>query len=1091
MKRRIIGRRLASLGLAGLWLAGSGALAQDGPQADGAAAQKSDLPSGEQAYFTGLKWRNVGPDRGGRSISAAGSTARPNEYYFASPGGGLWKTTDGGTTWNPVTDGQLDTAAVGGVAVCETDPDVVYATTGETQIRGNIQPGNGVWKTSDAGKSWTKIGLAEVQNFSRVRIHPEDCDTVYVGGFGNYGVPNAERGVFKTTDGGASWDKVLFRDERTGAVDISIDPNDPDTIYAALWEAYRKPWQMSSGGPGSGLFRSTNGGRSWTELTRSEGMPQDGVIGKIGVSVSPVDGKRVYAIIEHEEAGGVYVSDNAGKSWRHVNDSRDIRQRSFYYSRLVADPQEKDRVYILNVQFYRSDDAGETLEQVDTPHSDNHDLWIDPTNNQRMIQTNDGGANVTLNGGETWTDQQYPTAQMYRVSVSHHFPYFVCGGQQDNSTICVPSRDWRHVDVLGSQYGFAAGGGESGYVTNDPKNPDIFYAGSYGGTLTRFDYSTGQERAINVYPDNPMGYSASDIAERFQWTFPIVFDPHDPETLYVTSQHVWRTRDEGQSWQRISPDLSRADPATMGPSGGPVTLDQTGVETYATIFTLAPSRLERGLIWAGSDDGLVHVTRDGGANWSNVTPPSLPANTKITTIEDSPHAEGTAFLTGHRFLLGDFKPYVMKTQDYGQSWTEITAGIPETEIARSIREDLTRPGLLFLGTERGVWASFDSGGSWTRLEAGLPAVQVSDLAVTERDLVIATHGRSFYILDNIGVLRQLEAGGERRLRLFEPAFAVRGVDEGVAIDYFLPEQPENLTLEILDSQGNLVRSFEGELKEEKDDEGKGGDELEDAVAVAGTEAEEDLGEQAAKADDPMAPEPPPTANIAAGLNRFTWDMRYPGFTDFPGMILWTSRNRGIAAVPGTYQARLTVDGEVMTQPFEIRLDPRVISATPADLAARFELASEISARVSEANEAVLLARGIKQQSEALREGADPELAAALSAFDERISAVEGRIYQVRNRSRQDPLNYPIMLNDKLAGLIGTVESAEARPTDQTRSVFAMLSAQLDRELAELENVLASDLPGLNEQLRAQGMEPIARRAFEPEPEADEGDEGAA
>ncbi|MEE4154809.1 MAG: glycosyl hydrolase [Erythrobacter sp.] len=1069
MKRTFVGQSLAGLAIGGFCWFGSAALAQEEPEAGAANTQKDELPEGAQAYFTGLEWRNIGPERGGRSISAAGSTARPHEYYFASPGGGLWKTTDGGTTWKATTDGQLDTAAVGGVAVCETNPDVVYATTGETQIRGNIQPGNGVWKTVDAGKTWSKIGLAQVQNFSRVRIHPRDCDTVYVGGFGNYGVPNEERGVFKTTDGGASWDKVLYRDERTGAVDISIDPNDPNTVYAALWEAYRKPWQMSSGGPGSGLFRSTNGGRTWTELTRAEGMPQEGVIGKIGVSVSPADGKRVYAIIEHEEAGGVYVSDNGGKSWRHANDSRDIRQRSFYYSRLVADPQEKDRVYILNVRFYRSDDAGETLEEVDTPHSDNHDLWIDPTNNARMIQTNDGGANVSLNAGETWTDQQYPTSQMYRVSVSNHFPYFVCGGQQDNSTICVPSRDWRHVNVLGSQYGFAAGGGESGYVTNDPKNPDIFYAGSYGGTLTRFDYSTGQERSINVYPDNPMGYSASDIAERFQWTFPIVFDPHDPETLYVTSQHVWRTRDEGQSWERISPDLSRADPATLGPSGGPVTLDQTGVETYATIFTLAPSRLERGVMWAGSDDGLVHITRDGGANWMNVTPPSLPVNTKITTIEDSPHAPGTAFLTGHRFLLGDFQPYIMKTTDYGQSWTQITAGIPADEIARSIREDLTRPGLLFLGTERGVWTLFDGGASWTRLEAGLPAVQVSDLAVTARDLVIATHGRSFYVLDNIGVLRQLEQGGERRLQLFEPAFAVRGVDEGVAIDYFLPEQPENLTLDILDAKGNLIRSFEGKLEEPEDEEKK------------------------KEADDPLRRKPPPTADMKAGLNRFTWNMRYPGFTDFDGMILWTSRNGGIAAVPGMYQARLTVDGEVMTQPFEIRFDPRVTSATPADLAARFELASAISARVSEANEAVLLARGIKQQTEALREKADPDLAAALTALDERISAVEGRIYQVRNRSRQDPLNYPIMLNDKLAGLIGTVESAEARPTDQTREVFAMLSARLDRELAELERVLATELPALNERLREAGLEPIERRALDPEAQALTGKEaeGAA
>ena len=615
MKQVIIGLSLAALSV-------SAALsAQESTSAEADKAKEDTLPEGEVAYFTGLKWRNVGPKRGGRSISASGSVARPNEYYFASAGGGIWKSTDGGTSWKPVTDGQADTAAFGGVAVCESNPDIVYATTGETQIRGNIQPGNGVWKTMDAGKTWAKVGLAGVQNFSRVRIHPQDCDTVYVGGFGHYGQPNEDRGVFKTTNGGEDWDKVLYRDEKTGAVDISIDPNDPETLYASLWEAYRKPWSMSSGGQGSGLFRSDDGGESWSELTRNDGLPQSGVLGKIGVSVSPVDASRVYAIIEHAEEGGVYVSDNSGETWRLSNDSRSIRQRSFYYSRLVADPVEKDRVYILNVNFYRSDDAGKSLKKIDVPHGDNHDLWIDPTNNARMIQTNDGGANVTLNGGESWTDQTYATSQMYRVSVSNHFPYFVCGGQQDNSTICVPSRDWNHRNRLGGQYGFAAGGGESGYVTNDPVNHDVFYAGSYGGYLTRFDYATGQSRNIMVYPDNPMGYSAEDIAERFQWTFPIVFDPHDPKTLYTASQHVWRTRNEGQSWERISPDLSRADPATMGPSGGPVTLDQTGVETYATVFSLAPSRLEQGVIWAASDDCLVHITRDGGADWANITPP--------------------------------------------------------------------------------------------------------------------------------------------------------------------------------------------------------------------------------------------------------------------------------------------------------------------------------------------------------------------------------------------------------------------------------------------------------------------------------------
>lgn len=1022
-------------------------------------AAADEAPKGDEAFFTALKWRNIGPNRGGRSIAAAGSLARPNEYYFGAVGGGLWKTTDGGNSWSAVTDGQLDTAAVGGVAVCEANPDIVYLTTGETQLRGNILPGNGVWKTVDAGKTWKKIGLADVQNFSRVRIHPKTCDTVYVGGFGHYGAENAERGVFKTTDGGRIWRKILYRDPRTGAVDISIDPNNPETLYASLWEAWRKPWAMSSGGPGSGLFKSIDGGANWTELTRAPGLPQTGPLGKIGVSVSPADAKRVYAIVEHKD-GGVFVSDDAGATWTRSNDSRDLRQRAFYYSRIVADPKVKDRVYVLNVDFFRSDDGGKTFPtKIKTPHSDNHDLWIAGNDNQRMVQANDGGANVSVNGGTSWTKQGYATAQMYRVSISNHFPYFVCGGQQDNSTICVPSRSWKHVNVLGGLYGFAAGGGESGYVTNDPRNPDIFYSGSYGGTLDRFDYATGQERRINVHPDNPMGYSAGDIAERFQWTYPIVFDPHEPSTLYVTSQHVWRTRNEGQSWEKISPDLTRHDPKTLGPSGGPVTLDQTGVETYATVFALAPSRLERGVIWAGSDDGMVHVTRDGGGKWTDVTPAKLPPYLKITTVEDSPHKAGAAYLTGHRFLLDDFRPYVLKTSDYGRSWTRISAGIPADEIARSIRADPKRPGLLYLGTERGVWVSFDDGRNWRKLQRNLPTVQVSDLAVTDNDLVIATHGRSFWVMDNIGVLRQLEPGSDDRLKLFAPAPAVRGVDQGVAIDYFLPKAPAKLSLDIVGPDGRVIQSFAGSKVEFK------------------PKSDEDE-------DDGPGPPPVPTANMKPGINRFAWNMRHPGFTDFPGMILWTSRNRGITALPGRYQARLTVDGATQVQDFEIRSDPRAKVAA-ADLDRRFQLSNRISARVSDANNTVLLIRGIKQQTEAAApKAADSTLKAALTAFDAKLGAIEEQIYQVRNRSRQDPLNYPIMLNDKLAGLIGTVESAEARPTDQSEQVFGALSAELDARKAELEALLAAELPPLNAKLAAVSLPPIERRPFVAPPAAE-------
>lgn len=1013
-----------------------------------------------ESLLSGLKWRNIGPARGGRSISAAGSVARPYEYWFAATGGGLWKTTDGGTRWQPMTDWKVDTAAFGGVAVCEANPDIVYATTGEAQLRGNILPGNGVWKTTDGGKSWAKIGLANVHNFSRVRIHPKNCDTVLVGGFGHYGAPNEDRGLFRTTDGGKSWTRTLYRDANTGAVDISIDPANPDIVYAALWEAWRKPWGMSSGGPGSGLFKSVDGGANWAEITRAPGLPKDGLIGKIGVSVSPVDSNRVYAIIEHEAEGGVYASNDAGKTWEKRNDSRDLRQRAFYYTRIVADPKEKDRVYVLNVNFHRSDDGGKTFpKKIKVPHGDNHDLWIAADNNARMVQANDGGANVSVNGGTSWTRQDFSTAQIYRLSLTAHQPWYACGGQQDNTTICVPSRAWGHENVLGGAYGIAVGGGESGYVAPDPRNPDIFYAGSYGGLLTRYDHATGKSRVINVRPDNPMGYSAGDIAERFQWTFPILFDPHDPQTLYVTSQHVWKSRDEGQSWQKISPDLTLADPATLGPSGGPITRDQTGVETYATVFALAPSRKEPGVIWAGSDDGLVHITRDGGANWTRITPPAMPKYAKITTIEDSPHSPGTAYVVAHRFLLDDFSHIAFKTSDYGKTWTAITAGLPADEMVRSIREDVARPGLLYLGTERGVKLSFDGGATWQALQANLPAVQVSDLAVKGNDLVIATHGRGFWVMENISLLRQVQPGMAAQTRLFQPAVAIRGVDAGVAIDYALATVPKSLTLDILAADGKLIQRFEGKPEAKpKDGEKK--------PEAGGDDDDDDFSGRAP---------PVPTAGMKPGINRFVWNMRHPGYTGFDGMVLWAGANRGIMAVPGQYRARLTVDGKAQEQLFAISADPR-LKVAQADLQARFDLASQVSARVTAANEAVLLIRGLRAQAE--ERGKIKALPAAVTALLTRIGAIEAELYQVKNRSSQDPLNYPIKLNNKLAALLNVIEGGEAAPTEGARLVFADLSAKLATQLTALEAAWG-DLPAANAALQAAGLKPLEKQPLAP------------
>ena len=1009
----------------------------------------------DESFLTALKWRNIGPNRGGRSIAVAGSSMRPLEYYFGATGGGLWKTTDGGVSWKPVTDGKVETSALGGVAVCEANPDIVYFTTGETELRGNIMPGNGVYRSIDAGKSWKNVGLGSVENFSRVRIDPTNCNNVYVGGFGHYGTANAERGVFKSSDGGQSWRRILYRDAKTGAVDISIDPKNPHVLYAALWEAWRKPWAMSSGGPGSGLFKSLDAGDHWIELTRNPGMPA-GLDGKIGISVSPVDGNRVYAIIENRD-GGIFVSDDAGATWRRTNDSRDLRQRAFYYTRITADPTVKDRVYVTNVQFFRSDDGGKTFKtKVRTLHGDNHDLWIASNDNQRMIEANDGGASVSTNGGQSWTKQEYPTAQIYRVTITGHTPYLVCGAQQDNTTICVPGKDWKHMNLLGGQYGFSVGGGESGYIANDPSNPNIYYAGSYGGELSRFDYSNGQSRAVNILPDNPMGYSSSDIAERFQWTYPIVFDPRNKQSLYATSQHVWKSANGGLSWDRISPDLTRHDPATLGASGGPITLDQTGVETYATIFALQPSRLEPGVIWAGSDDGLVHVTRDNGLSWQDVTPRSFPKYLKITTIEDSPSRPGTAFLAGNQYLLDDLHPYLFKTTDYGRHWTSIANGIPADEITHSIREDILRPGLLYLGTERGVWVSFDDGQRWQKLQRNLPVTQIADLAVTDHDLVIATHGRSFWVLDNIDVLRQLSPeSGNKAVHLFRPAEAVRGVDPGVMVDYYLPKTPAMLRVDILDSKGALIRSFKGAAEDKK------------------KSSEETQGE------DEAGPRPTPKPSINPGLNRFTWDMHYPGFTEFKGMIFWAARNRGPLALPGHYQVRLVVDGDTQIAPAQILLDPRVKGVTAQDLQKRFDLASQIDQKVSQANEAVLMIRGVRSQIEAaMKKSNDPAVRQAGGQLEAKLAAIEVQVYQVRNQSSQDPLNYPIMLNNKLAALAGVVENGEGAPTLQSYAVFTDLSRRLASELAALDQLLKGDLLKLNAKLSDARLPPI-----EPKPEA--------
>lgn len=1007
-------------------------------------------PTVEPTVFGGLSWRNVGPNRGGRSISVAGTPSRPLEYYFGATGGGVWKTTDAGATWNPVGDGQFATSSAGAVAQCYADPDVVWAGFGEVQFRGNIIPGDGVYRSADAGLTWTHMGLASStgqQMVGRIRVDPADCNRVYVAVLGDPFGPNEERGVFRTTDGGANWEKVLHRSNEAGAVDLVMDPNNPRVLFAGFWQVYRKPWGMFSGGPGSGLFRSLDGGDTWTELTDNPGLPQ-GLWGKVGVSVSGADANRIYAIIEADD-GGVFVSDDRGATWERVSEDRNLRQRAFYYTRILADPEDKETVYVLNVQFWRSRDGGKTWSNIGVPHGDNHDLWIDPSNNERMIQSNDGGANVSWNAGRTWTGQPFPTAQMYDVRVTNHFPYQICGGQQDNSTACVP------MDGDGS-YMHAPGGCETGPVTPHPADVNLFYAACYGGSMSIMSRITGQQRAVNVWPVNPMGNSAIDLKERFQWNHPITASQHDTRVVYVGSQHVWRSDNGGQSWTRISDDLTYAEPGTLGPSGGDITRDQTSVEYYGTVWRIAESPHAAGELWTGSDDGRVNITRNDGQSWTDITPPDLPKFSRIHEIDVSPHQPGKAYVAAVRYRMQDTAPYVYRTTDYGRTWTRIVNGIPAGHYVRSVREDLVRPGLLYAGTERGVMVSFDDGAHWQSLSMNLPTVQVPGLVLKDDDVVIATHGRSYWVLDNITPLRQAAASvASADLHLYKPATAVRTLSRPVndynrrenflpEIDYYLGRDAEEVTLEILDASGEVVRTYTGGGEEPARAGGGGG--------FGGGQAR---------------------PGVTAGHHRFRWDMRYPGPRDFPGLIMWAANTQGPLAPPGRYQVRVTAHGTTLTESFEITKDPRLTDVTQADFEAQFALSRQVAQRVDEAHRAVLQVRDVRDQvDDRLGKSDDAALAGEAARFKEGIAGAEEEIYQVRMQARQDPLNYPIKLNNQLAALRGVIESADAPPTDQSAEAFEFLSGALEVHLSRLQILFTEDLARLNERLRALGLDPI-------------------
>ncbi len=1021
----------------------------------------------------GVSWRNIGPNQSGRMVAVSGSTARPDEYYMGTTGGGVWKTTDGGKTTLPVTDAYFG-GTIGAVAVQQSNPDVVWAGGGETPIRGNVSHGDGVWKSADAGKTWQYMGLKETQYISRVRINPENPDIVYVGALGHVFGPNKERGVYRTTDGGKTWKNILFRSDSTGVADMIMDPSNPKIIYVSFWQAGRTPWMLVSGGMGSGIFKTTDGGDTWAEITRNPGLPQSGPLGAIGITVSPAKPSRLWAIVEHEPNGGVYRSDDAGATWTFTSGDRNLRQRAWYYSKLYADPKDTNVVYGPQVSPLVSKDGGKTFARG-FGGGDNHDIWIDPTNPKRIAVAHDNGVIITTDGGTTSTRVSAPTGQYYHVHLTNHFPYHVCGAKQDAGSSCGPVRETAQFGRGGGGFGppgaapaaapspfatfYGVAGGESGYISSNPNDPDIMYGANYGGSLDVLNRRTGKSLSLDPWPLNPMGHDAKDSFYRFQWTFPIVHSPHDANTIYVGSNVVFRSTNGGTTWAPISRDLTRNDPRTLGASGGPITKDQTSVEYYGTVFTLAESKLTKGLIWTGSDDGLLHVTRDNGVTWKNITPKGLPEWMRWSIIEASPHAPGTAWVAGNRYQLDDFTPYLYRTTDYGVTWTRITNGIAADQFTRAIREDLHRPGMLYAATERGVWLSYDSGASWESLQKNLPPVPVSDMLLRDDDLAISTHGRAFWVMENLTPLRwapeQAKAAAFPYLYKPVPVLRLNGQAQPTFV-YRLPADSMVVKFEFFDKAGALL------------------------ATVASTDTAPSAAPTGA---DAFRGGPPPVAKPGnkKGINRYSWSMRHENAKTFRGMITWAGSGTGPSMAPGSYKVKLTAGSNApVMYDFVVRPDPRS-PATDADLVEQTRMALQVRDRITAANQGVIEIRNLKRELT----DRDAKMTAVASfgplskRFADSLRVVEDSLYQTKNQSGQDPLNFPIRLNDQLGGLLSFVAGGERRPPKQAYDVFNVLSPKLTGELTKLERIILRDLPMVNAALKAAGQPEIGRSKVEP------------
>ncbi|MBC8048083.1 MAG: glycosyl hydrolase [Fimbriimonadaceae bacterium] len=1008
----------------------------------------------DTAITNEIQFRCIGPWRGGRSTAVAGDLQDKNLFYFGSTGGGVWKTIDGGNNWKNISDGFFG-GSIGSVAVSKSDPSIIYVGTGENSLRGNVSEGNGIWKTENGGRTWKNIGLTDTRHIFRIVIHPKNPDIVYVSALGHLFGPNTERGIFRTKDGGKTWSKILYVNENVGACDLIIDPTEPNNLLVSFWNVKRTPYSLESGGIGSGIYKTTDGGDNWINISNNKGLPKD-TLGIIGITICPSNPNKYYAIIE-SKTGGVFVSEDAGKTWNKTNDESKLRQRAWYFSKIFADPKDENIIYVLNVQFWKSIDGGKTFNQINTPHGDHHDLWIDPNDGNRMIIGDDGGAQISFDSGKNWsTYQNQPTAQFYRVSTDNAVPYRILGAQQDNSSVRIRHRSL-DGEIDGNDWEPTAGF-ESGHIVADPKNPDIVYGGNYSGFLGMFNHITNDNRALTVWPEDPIGQGGEFLKYRFQWNFPIFFSPHDSTTLYAAGNVLFKTTDKGTTWVPISPDLTTNDKSKQQKSGGIITKDNTGVEMYCTIFAAAESVLEKDLIYAGSDDGLLHVTKDGGKNWENITPPDLPRFTLFNCIEIDPFDKGKMYFAATRYKLDDNTPYLYVTKDYGRTWKKITKGINPNHFTRVIRCDQKIKGLLYCGTENGLYISYDEGNNWFAFQNNLPIVPITDITIKNNDLIIATQGRSFWILDDLSILQSMNyeiakhpaGAGEKNLHVYpvrnsfliggsqneKPVNAGMNPKPGVVINYYLKNDPDTNAVEvtIYDHMDSVIKIFSTKA------------------------SDKDLQFKAGK-----------------GLNQFSWDMQYPPAKKIDGMFLWNGTPTGLAAAPGNYKTKIKYGKDSVITEFIILRNPNS-EVTDEDHILQHQFLEQITDKFNETQAAILEIRSLRTQLNdyvsKLGDKCPKELKDKSEEINKQLTAIEDVLYETKNKSEQDMLNHGIKLNDKLAGLYNAVSFGNFRPSQNSKEVFNDLSKQIDVQLEKLNQIKKTDIAAMNELIRKNNLPAI-------------------